>query len=119
MNTTTIDEPLAEASDYLLTGTLVGPDGTTAIEPDAITSITATLWDLESGALAPGVWPRDVTGSLSAGGAFSMPVTDDDLACVGAETTQRRRLTVKITQTNGKIRYQAVRFSIENMLNVP
>lgn len=117
MNTTTIDEPVAEASDYVLTATLVGPDETTPIEPAAVASILATLWDIESGAAV--FTGRDVTASLSSGGAFAMPLTDDDLACVGTKDMQRRRLTLKTTQTNGKVRYQAVRFSIENMLNVP
>ena len=119
MNTTTIDEPVGEASDYILTATLVGPDETTPIEPAAVASITATLWDLENGAAVPGFENRNVTSSLSAGGVFEMPLTDDDLLCFGTEPMQRRRLTLKTTQTNGKVRYQAVRFSIENMLNVP
>jgi hypothetical protein len=117
MNTTTIDEPVAEASDYIARATLVGDDETTPIEPTAVTSILATLWDVESAAVV--FADRNVTAFLTTGGAFAMPLLAADLACVGTEATQRRRLTIKTTQTNGKVRFQAVRFSIENMLNVP
>lgn len=115
MNTTTIDDPVAESSDYLVTGTLVGPDGVTPVDPSAVQSITASLSDIENAGAAIFA-NRDVTSSLGPLGAFSMVLTAADNDAIGDLPMQRRRLTLRIVQTNGRTRYQAVRFSVENML---
>ena len=114
MNTTTIDDPVAESSDYLVTGTLYGPDGTTPVEPAAVAEILASLSDIENGTTL--FADRDVTSSLTTGGVFAMLLEDTDLVSHGTAPMQRRRLTLKIRQSNGRVRYQAIRFSVENML---
>lgn len=115
-NVTVIDDPLAEASDYLVDAVLYGPDGTTPLEPAAVSEILATLRDVESNATI--FVDRDVTANLSSGGVFEMPLTHDDLAATVSRRFQRRLLTLKMTQTNGKTRNQEIKFSVENLTDV-
>lgn len=115
-NVTVIECPLAEASDYEVTATLYGPDGTTPVEPAAVSAIAATLRDLEANVVL--FTDRDVLSSLSAGGVFVMPLSNTDTTATVARRFQRRLLTLKLTQTNGKMRKQEVRFSVENLTDV-
>lgn len=115
---TEITELVAEGSDYLLTGTLYGPDGETPIEDvSIIASLVADLRDVENAAFI--FEDRAVTGAFETGGAFEMPLSAADLAAVGALRFQRRLLTLVMTQTNGKKRNQAVKFTIENLQDAP
>jgi len=114
---TEIAEPLAEESDYEVTATLVGPDGITPVQPEAVQSITATLRDLELNEII-GTPDDDVTSSLGPDGEFVMPLSAAQLESTLDRRFQRRLLTLKITQTNGKLRKHAIRFVIENLQDV-
>jgi hypothetical protein len=120
MSTTTITDivdPVAEGSDYELTATLYGPDGTTPVEPSAVATLTATLRSLDPGG---GILfsDRNVKTYLTTGGAFAMPLLSTDLGTVGDRPLQRRMLTLKLAQSNGKKRNQAVRFTVEDLVDV-
>lgn len=111
---TEITDLIAEGSDYVLTGTLYGPDGTTPIDDiSIIQSLVADLRDVENGGFI--FENRTVSGAFTAGGGFEMPLSAADLAAVGGLRFQRRLLTLAMTQTNGKKRNQAVKFTIENL----
>ena len=113
-----IAEPLAEGSDYLVEATLVGPDGETPVEPGAVATITATLRSLEGGGVLI-FENRDVLAYLGSGGEFSMPLTNTDTVTIAGEPRfQRRQLTIEMVQTNGKARNHAVRFAVENLVDV-
>lgn len=113
---TDITDVLAEESDYQLTATLVGPDGTTPVEPAAVQALTATLRDLDSGAAI--YTDRDVRSGLGAGGAFVMNITAEDNESTSTRRFQRRLLTLKITQTDGKMRKHVIRYVVENLADV-
>ena len=114
---TDISTPLAEESDYEVVATLVGPDGTTPVEPAAVTSILADLRDLETGEMI--FSDEIVTASLSAGGEFNMPLEAEHLEATVTKRFQKRLLTLHILQTNGKKRKHAIQFVIENLQDVP
>jgi hypothetical protein len=109
-----IDTALSEISDYEVTATVVGPDGVTPVQPAAASTLTATLISLEPG---EGVIfaNRDAISYLGADGAFVMPIPYSDLTLTGTARMQKRLLTLKLVQTNGKRRTQGVKFSVENI----
>lgn len=112
-----IADPLAEESDYLVTGVLVGDDGTTPMDTATVQTATATLRDVEADAVV--FADRDVLSALSgSSGAFAMPLTAADLAATASGRFQRRLLTIKLTQINGKKRKHVVRFAIEDLTDV-
>jgi hypothetical protein len=114
---TEFNEPLAEESDYELTATLVGPDGTTPVQPAAIQSITADLRDLETGEMI--FEDEIVTSSLGTDGEFVMPLEAEYLTSTVAKRFQKRQLTLHILQTNQKKRKHAIKFVVENLQDVP
>lgn len=117
---TTIETPLAEQSDYVVTGTLVGPDGVTPVEPSAVSTLTATLRSADPGVGAGTVIfsNRDVKSYLAALGVFEMPLLYSDLTAIGDRPLQDRLLTLKLVQTNGKRRNQVIAFKLENFVDV-
>ena len=58
---------------------------------------------------------RDAISYLGTDGAFVMPIPYTDLALTGAARMEKRLLTLRVVQTNGKRRLQAIKFSIENI----
>lgn len=111
-----IADPLTEESDYLVNATLNGPDGVTPVDVSAVAEIMATLRNLEDDSFV--FEDRNVTSSLGVDGAFSMPLNADDLETTLVKRFQRRLLTLKLTQTNGKRRNHAIKFVVENLADV-
>lgn len=111
---TEVDTAVAEQSDYEAVATVVGVDGVTPVQPTAAATLTATLISLEPGG---GVIfaDRDAIAYLGTDGAFAMPIPYTDLGLSGTARMQKRLLTLKLVQTNGKRRVQGLKFSVENI----
>ena len=114
---THIDEPIAEASDYVLRATLVGPDGITPIEPDVVSEILYSVRDVATGTMIK--TDEDCTSGLSAGGAFALDLDVDDTGVLGTGEMELRLVTFKITHSAGRKRNQEVTYYVDNMQDVP
>lgn len=111
---TQIDTALTENSDYLVTATLVGPDGSTPVEPSAVSTLTAKMISLEpgGGTVFSGM---DVKPYLSAGGVFEMPLSASYITAPGSGRMQKRLLLLDLVQTNNKRRVQPIQLWVENI----
>lgn len=111
---TEIDTAVSELSDYEVTATVVGPDGVTPVQPSAVNTLTATLISLEpaGGTIFA---DRNAKPYLATGGVFVMPIPYSDLELTGSRRMEKRQLILKLVQTNGVRRVQAIKFSVENV----
>ena len=109
-----LDTALTEGTDYEVVATIVGPDGSTGVEPAAISTLTAKMISLEpgGGVIFEG---EDVKSHVSSGGAFAMPLAAEHITAPGSGRFQKRLLLLELVQTNNKRHVQPIELFVENV----
>lgn len=123
---THLEEEAPENSDVPLVALLVGPDGSSPIDPDVVSSIEMTIRDVTSGTIIEDA--LEVVSSLGSvvdlGGEigevnFQFDLTPEHVKAIeGSGEKQLRLVTFKITHSGGKVRNQEITFYVDAMQDV-
>jgi hypothetical protein len=113
---------LEESSDYELYATLVGEDGSTALDPAVVSALTGTLRDELTGIK---LWDgRDLLNAN--GGAlvpaternFTVELTPVETASLSVRRYQKRILTLTVIHSGGKRHSEEISFTVENLRDI-
>lgn len=124
MPSTTFAKSVAieEGTTALYTCTLTDPSGA-AINPVAVSAITATLIDQRTGTVINSRSAQSVLntngGTLAAGAVFTLVLSAADTAATAGDTSayHPRLLTLKVTYADGTINHEVL-FWVQNLRSV-
>jgi hypothetical protein len=113
---------LEESSDYELFATLVGEDGTTALDPGVVTELTATLRDEITGVK---LWDKANVLNQNGGALqplpernFTLQLTPAQTLSLSAHRYQKRILTLSVVHSEGKRHNEEISFTVEDLRDI-